>query len=123
MRYEYFLEGTYITGYIIQYDDKSNTTPEPLKEMQGMGWQTDEYGNYKYQLIDGKIILNPQKPTPEQVEAKRAQFIVAEIRKKYTVDDEIKILYRGTEEEKLSHEAYIQDAKKKWEDANGIRTS
>jgi hypothetical protein len=100
-----------------------NDNIEPLPKMEYINGLIDEYGNYKYQLIDGKIILNPQKPTPEQIEAKRKAYIVAEIRKKYTVDDEIKLLWRGTEEEKLSHEAYIQDAKKKWEDTNGIRSS
>ena len=115
----YFLTNeAYISGYQI-----GGNGPEPFPEMQYMGALQDEYGNYKYQLIDGKIILNPQKPTPEQVEAKRAQFIVAEIRKRYTVDDELQLLWRGDPADKQAHETYIEDAKKKWEDTSGIRTS
>lgn len=67
----------------------------------------DNFGNPLYELVDGEVVYNPKQPTPEQLRTKYEQIVKQEIAKRYTIDDEIKLLYRGTDLEKKDHEDYI----------------
>jgi len=116
MKYTLFLQEDYLTGWQIGGDFEIDT--DKYKDLQ------DEYGNYKYQLIDGEIILNPQKPTDEQLQKKYKQVVKSEISKKYTIEDELKILFRGSDEERKEHEDYIASCKSKSMEATyGTTTS
>ncbi|MEW5817700.1 MAG: hypothetical protein AB1798_20185, partial [Spirochaetota bacterium] len=100
IQYDYRLTlNNYITSFVIQYPAESNPewedNPPPLPEMQGVGALFDQYGKPKYQLIDKKIVYNPQMLTTEEKERERKKYVVAKIRELYSVDEEIKLINRG----------------------------
>lgn len=92
--YEYFFDGEYITGYqewnSELYPDKYEDcidNPPPIPQMSIPGWQRDQYGNYRFKMIDNEIRYTPTTPTTEQQSLKE----VREIQFKYL----LKILAKG----------------------------
>ena len=102
MKYKVFEKNGFYDGAVVDPNGIEFSPPESKQ---------DEYGNYIYQLIDGKIILNPQQPTEEQLKAKYKQTVRAKIAEKYSIEDEIMLLFRGTEEEKEEHESFVSSVK------------
>ena len=79
----------------------------------------DEYGNGQYELkvTDGKdgkkveVVHSPMMPTQEQKDKVYKQKVVSEIRKKYSVDDEIALLFHGKAEDIQEHENHVESVK------------
>lgn len=87
-------ENNYIIGW--GTTDTANEIVEyPWPEMYPIGALYDEFHNPIYKLVDGKIVKEPQQPTAEQLESKRKQNIVQDIRKTLTIDDEIALVNKA----------------------------
>jgi len=73
----------------------------------------DEFGNYLYQWDEKKqdAVLKNTLPTAEQLKIKRDELVRAKIREKYSIEDEIAVLFRGTNEEKQEHEDFVKSVK------------
>lgn len=112
---KYQLENDYILGWGFTTEADENVEV-PWPEMYELGALRDEFNNPIYKLVDGKIIKEPMQPTEEQLDLKRRQEIIQEIRKVYSPDEEFNLINKAIEalknqqelpEEYLSYKANI----------------
>jgi hypothetical protein len=93
---QYFLdENRGITGFGYVDGPEDALGPAPLPEM-AHGGHLDEYGNPRYQLtLEGDIVPTVVEPTKQQLDQKRKQAIVQNLRLIIDVDDEIALINKA----------------------------
>jgi len=85
-------ENNYIKGWRVE---ASSDRPDlvgidpPLLEMQEPGALYDIFGNLKYKLMDGKIILQKQKPTQNQLKKIQDKEIERKINNTININEQI----------------------------------
>jgi len=76
----------------------------------------DKYGNYQIKIVmkneEYGLIMQAQVPTEDQQKIYRHNRYREEIKKKYSMDDEMALRFRGKKEEKEEHEKYVAECKK-----------
>lgn len=103
-----------------QQIDYKTIFPDSVKVPEDL---RDEYGNLQYkiqvdtiQTEDGEqkkvsVVKDPQHPTTEQIAAVEERKLVAKIRQKYSLNDELALLHRGDTEKRDEFETYVAQCK------------
>lgn len=105
MKYELDSEG-YILSWCLQ---EKGSDPTPITEMDKLGGHFDEFGQPKYQLQNGEIILKPKQPTAKQLSNKKEKETVLRIREQYPHAEYL--LLAGSPEEKAEYQEFVDQVK------------